>query len=62
MQRNVETMVIIYRQWNNKLKQQNWTENFASRQNIFVKNKLAQKASTHASFMVAYDIDTQQNI
>ena len=28
----------------------------ARQQNVFVKGKLAQKASTHASFMVAYNI------
>ena len=41
-----------------QLQQQNWTENLLGTrlQNVFVKGKLAQKAFTHASFMVAYNI------
>ena len=55
MRRSIETMVIIYQQWNGKLEQQ-LDRKLARQQNVFVKGKLAQKASTHATYSVAYNI------
>ena len=50
-------MAIIYQQWNGKLRRATELDRkLARQQNVFVKGKLAQKTSTHASFMVAYNI------